>query len=113
MKTWLSTACVIALVTAVYSHSEDLSSIFEEQKETQKKTVVIKKEPDYDTEKRIEKIEEALETVEKRLGRTYQPASSFNTVEKRLEDMEKRMDDIERELRKLEQQLERVERKMR
>jgi hypothetical protein len=41
-------------------------------------------------------LQKRLDTVEKRLGESYRGVSSFNTVERRLDDLQKDVDDLKR-----------------
>ena len=41
-------------------------------------------------------VRKRLDTVEKRLGDSYRAVSSFDTIERRLEDLRKDVDDLER-----------------
>lgn len=41
-------------------------------------------------------LQKRLDTVEKRLGDSYRGVSSFNTVERRLDDLQKDVDDLKR-----------------
>lgn len=52
-------------------------------------------------ERRLKKMEESLETIEARLGRSVHPPTLSRNVERRLQDIEKRMTAIERDLKKL------------
>jgi predicted nucleic acid-binding Zn-ribbon protein len=41
-------------------------------------------------------LQKRLDTIEKRLGESYRGVSSFNTVERRLDDLQKDVDDLKR-----------------
>lgn len=60
---------------------------------------------------RLEKVEKRLADIEARLGRSLQPSSSVNTVEKRLQRVEQQLAQLETRLDQLEQRLRRVETK--
>ncbi len=45
---------------------------------------------------KIADLQKRLETVEDRLGETYRPATPFDSVERRLDDLEKDVDDLKR-----------------
>lgn len=45
---------------------------------------------------RIADLEKRLETVEQRLGDTFQPPTPFDTIERRLHDVEEDVDDLKR-----------------
>ena len=44
----------------------------------------------------LAELQKRLDTVEKRLGESYRGVSSFNTVERRLDDLQKDVDDLKR-----------------
>jgi septal ring factor EnvC (AmiA/AmiB activator) len=64
---------------------------------------------------RLSQMEKTLEQLERRMGRATQTPTTFNTVEKRMEDLQRRLDRLERDwnqrLRKLEDQVQRLERR--
>lgn len=60
---------------------------------------------------RMEKTEKRIADLETRIGRTLQPATSVNTVEKRLQRIELALTQMESRLDQMEQRLRRVETK--
>lgn len=63
---------------------------------------------------RLEQMDKKIAEMERRMGRTTQTPTTFNTVEKRMEELQRRLDRLERDwnqrLRKLEDQVQRLER---
>lgn len=59
-------------------------------------------------------LQKSVDAMNRRLGRTNQAPTTFNTFERRLEDLQRRLDRLERELntriKKLEDQVQRLER---
>ncbi|MBU4460055.1 MAG: hypothetical protein KJ579_05765 [Verrucomicrobia bacterium] len=62
-----------------------------------------------DVERRIETLEKSMDAVESRLGRTTQPPSLSNNMERRLQDLEKRLAALERETKRMDERLRKVE----
>jgi septal ring factor EnvC (AmiA/AmiB activator) len=64
---------------------------------------------------RLAQMEKNIEQLERRMGRATQTPTTFNTLEKRMEDLQRRLDRLERDwnqrLRKLEDQVQRLERR--
>lgn len=62
-----------------------------------------------EAERRIEALEKSLDAVESRLGRSTQPPSLSNNMERRLQDLEKRLSALERETKRMDERLRKVE----
>ena len=60
---------------------------------------------------RVDKIEKRVVDLESRMGRTLQPSTSVNTVEKRLQRVEQTLVQMETRLDQMEQRLRRLETK--
>ena len=64
-----------------------------------------------DLSNRVARLEESVLLVDKRLGRTTQAVTPYNSVEKRLTDLERRVTQMERQLDQLNRRMQKVESK--